>query len=121
MIILHETYVFSSFQRISLPQGDPVAKLKEAKNDGRKVVYCSMGTVITGDAPEVGWEHRMKVENEPKGFTGKELCQAAWKGTIEAWGGQRRKNLRKNVVVSFPESIKSICFVGFLGFQKWYW
>ena len=67
-------------------ESDPVAQLKEAKKDGRKVVYCSMGTVITGDAPEVGWEHRMTVENEPKGFTGKELCQAAWKGAFEALG-----------------------------------
>ena len=67
---------------------DPVARLKEAKAMGRKVVYCSMGTVITGDSPEVGWEHRMKVENEEKGFTGKELCQAAWQGAVEALESQ---------------------------------
>ena len=62
-----------------------------------------MGTVITGDAPEVGWEHRMKVENEPKGFTGKELCQAAWKGAFEAWlfFGKRWKRMEKEMYVSF--------------------
>ena len=94
MIILNESYIVSSFRWISLHQGDPVVQLKEAKKDGRKVVYCSMGTVITGDAPEVGWEHRMKVENEPKGFTGKELCQAAWKGAFEA--GCLEEKLEKN-------------------------
>eukprot|EP00490_Sorites_sp_Unknown_P009257 CAMPEP_0114664414 /NCGR_PEP_ID=MMETSP0191-20121206/28783_1 /TAXON_ID=126664 /ORGANISM="Sorites sp." /LENGTH=460 /DNA_ID=CAMNT_0001906531 /DNA_START=74 /DNA_END=1456 /DNA_ORIENTATION=+ len=65
---------------------DPVEKLREAKALGRKVIYCSMGTVITGDSPEVGWANRMKVENEEKGFTGKELCQAAWRGAFEALG-----------------------------------
>jgi hypothetical protein len=30
-----------------------VARLKEAKAAGRKVIYISMGTVITGDSPEV--------------------------------------------------------------------
>lgn len=65
---------------------DPVARLKEAKALGRKVVYISMGTVITGDSPEVGWANRMKVENQERGFTGKELCQAAWRGAFEALG-----------------------------------
>lgn len=33
---------------------------------------------------QVGWANRMKVENQEKGFTGKELCQAAWQGAFEA-------------------------------------
>lgn len=70
----------------AVPECDPVARLKEAKAAGRKVIYISMGTVITGDSPEVGWVNRMKVGNQEKGFTGKELCQAAWQGAFEALG-----------------------------------
>jgi len=33
---------------------------------------------------QVGWVNRMKVGNQEKGFTGKELCQAAWQGAFEA-------------------------------------
>ncbi|CAE7782770.1 yojK, partial [Symbiodinium microadriaticum] len=34
---------------------DPVALIRKAREAGRKVIFASMGTVITGDSPEVGW------------------------------------------------------------------
>lgn len=67
-------------------QGDPVALVHEARASGRRVVYISMGTVITGDSPEVGWQSRMRVEDEERSFTGKELCQAAWRGAFDVLG-----------------------------------
>ncbi|CAJ1389649.1 unnamed protein product [Effrenium voratum] len=68
------------------PAADVVAMLRAAKAQGRRVVYASMGTVITGDSPEMGWHDRIKKDGVPQGLTGKELCQAAWKGLFDALG-----------------------------------
>ena len=38
---------------------DPVALIRKAREAGRKVIFASMGTVITGDSPEVGWANHM--------------------------------------------------------------
>ncbi|CAE7928443.1 ydhE [Symbiodinium necroappetens] len=57
-----------------------------AREAGRKVIFASMGTVITGDSPEVGWANHMSVDGVFQGLTGKELCQAAWGGLFDAFG-----------------------------------
>ena len=65
---------------------DPLSLLRKARAAGRKVIFASMGTVITGDSPEIGWANRMSVDNVLQGLTGKELCQAAWGGLFDAVG-----------------------------------
>ena len=96
---------------------DPLTLLVRAHEAGRQVVFASMGTVITGDSPEIGWRHNMppgrssvslhsavevvkpersthgntfaeprSVDGVPQGLTGKELCQAAWRGLFDAFG-----------------------------------
>ena len=41
------------------PITDPVALIRKARKEGREVIFASMGTVITGDSPEVGWANHM--------------------------------------------------------------
>ncbi|CAE7740376.1 ydhE [Symbiodinium sp. CCMP2592] len=65
---------------------DPVALIRKARAEGREVIFASMGTVITGDSPEVGWANHMSVDGVFQGLTGKELCQAAWGGLFDAFG-----------------------------------
>jgi len=75
-------------------QGGPVvsdqeliAKVRAAREAGRPVVLVSMGTVITGDMPSVGWEgRRLGADGLPHGLTGRELCRAAWAGAFDAFG-----------------------------------
>eukprot|EP00928_Gymnodinium_smaydae_P043607 TRINITY_DN2917_c0_g4_i1.p1 TRINITY_DN2917_c0_g4~~TRINITY_DN2917_c0_g4_i1.p1 ORF type:complete len:584 (-),score=60.85 TRINITY_DN2917_c0_g4_i1:210-1823(-) len=80
--VQHETPVTGFRQR------DPVMELREAKSFGRTVVYVSMGTVITGDHNEWGWNGRVLVDGQPKGLSGKELCQSAWRGAFDTFGSQ---------------------------------
>merc|ERR1712151_1243377 len=66
-----------------------LARLQEARNAGREVVLVSMGTVITGDSPDFGWDvkpPREGASDERQGLTGRELCQAAWGGAFNAFG-----------------------------------
>eukprot|EP00928_Gymnodinium_smaydae_P056106 TRINITY_DN39534_c0_g1_i1.p1 TRINITY_DN39534_c0_g1~~TRINITY_DN39534_c0_g1_i1.p1 ORF type:complete len:559 (+),score=51.65 TRINITY_DN39534_c0_g1_i1:99-1775(+) len=73
-------------------EDDPLSKLKAARASGRSVIYVSMGTMLTGDTPEWGWNERITVDGRPKGFTGKELCQSAWRGAFDAFGSQSIDN-----------------------------
>ncbi|CAE7669677.1 putative UDP-glucosyltransferase YjiC [Symbiodinium microadriaticum] len=65
---------------------DPVELVRDARKAGRKVVLASLGTMVTGDNNELGWRARPVVDGEPRGLTGKELCQAAWAGVFDAFG-----------------------------------
>jgi UDP:flavonoid glycosyltransferase YjiC (YdhE family) len=65
---------------------DPLLLLMAAKALGRKVIYVSMGTVITGDSNHFGWTGRLEVNGKPTSVSGKELCQAAWGGAFDAFG-----------------------------------
>lgn len=59
----------------------------QARAAGRPIVLVSMGTVITGDLKGLGWESRPCGANgQPRGVTGRELCQAAWGGVFDAFG-----------------------------------
>jgi len=61
--------------------------VRSAKAAGRQVIFASMGTVITGDSPDFGWEAKIQnTSGQRKGLTGKELCQAAWSGFFDAFG-----------------------------------
>jgi len=64
-----------------------LAKVKAARVTGRQVVLVSMGTVVTGDMLFWGWRGRPTGEDgQPRGLSGKELCQAAWSGAFDAFG-----------------------------------
>jgi len=66
---------------------DPVALLRAARAAGRRAVLVSMGTVITGDSAQFGWEARLHgPDGQPHGLTGRELCRAAWGGAFDAFG-----------------------------------
>jgi len=68
---------------------DVVERVRLARRTGRKVVLVSMGTVITGDHPEWGWEGRPKnIDGQPHGLTGRELCQSACGAAFDAFGSQ---------------------------------
>ena len=64
---------------------DLLEAVRDAKASGRKVVYASLGTVITGDYSQMGegWKGR-----GPDGhsISGKELCQSAWGGVFDTFG-----------------------------------
>mmetsp|Transcript_52003 Transcript_52003/g.161125 ORF Transcript_52003/g.161125 Transcript_52003/m.161125 type:complete len:537 (-) Transcript_52003:159-1769(-) len=68
--------------------GDDVLSSAIAAHEaGRPVVLMSMGTMITGDAPTVGWGARqLGPDGQPRGLSGCELCQAAWAGAFDAFG-----------------------------------
>jgi len=70
------------------PDGaDLMARVRAARAAGRPVVLASMGTVVTGDHEEIGWEGRMRgADGQPHGLTGRELCRAAWGGVFDAFG-----------------------------------
>mmetsp|Transcript_86567 Transcript_86567/g.225879 ORF Transcript_86567/g.225879 Transcript_86567/m.225879 type:complete len:524 (-) Transcript_86567:463-2034(-) len=80
-----------------LPAGDAgatsaevLAEVREARAAGRGVVLASMGTVLTGDVPGLGWNARAKGPDGLEcGLTGRELCQAAWGGLFRALGAPR--------------------------------
>jgi len=62
-------------------------KVQAAREAGRSVVLVSMGTVITGDSPDMGWEGRLiGADGKKCGLTGRELCHAAWGGAFDALG-----------------------------------
>jgi len=64
-------------------------KIKASKAAGRRVIFSSMGTVVTGDHPQVGWNALMPdSEQKPHGLTGRELCQSAWGGLLDAYGAK---------------------------------
>ena len=61
--------------------------VKAAKAAGRRVIFASMGTVITGDSLDFGWDVKLQSNSgQRKGLTGKQLCQAAWSGVFDAFG-----------------------------------
>lgn len=68
---------------------DVVNRVHDARRLGRKVVYVSMGTYITGDDPVNGWEgKKLNADKQAYGLTGRELCRAAWGAAFEAFGSQ---------------------------------
>uniref|UniRef100_A0A7S2N2S6 UDP-glycosyltransferases domain-containing protein n=1 Tax=Zooxanthella nutricula TaxID=1333877 RepID=A0A7S2N2S6_9DINO len=65
-----------------------LARVRMARHEGRQVVLASMGTVVTGDHEEFGWNGRtVGADGKPRGLTGRELSQAAWAGIFDVFGG----------------------------------
>lgn len=68
---------------------EALAASRAARSAGRAVVLVSMGTVITGDSEDFGWEGRTKgPDGTRRGLTGRELCRGAWGGAFDALGRQ---------------------------------
>jgi len=67
-----------------------IAEVRAAKARGARVVYASMGTVITSSFPKSGWTAApiMKDGTGRNSLSGKELCQAAWNAIFETFGSQ---------------------------------
>lgn len=62
-------------------------QVRAARVEGRSVILVSMGTVITGDSPDMGWEGRMVgKDGKKRGLTGRELCRAAWAAAFDVFG-----------------------------------
>ena len=78
------------FSHDKIPNSDleAIRLAQEAKAAGRPVVLLSLGTIVTGDHPDYGWNAR-PVDGEKRGLSGKELCQAAWQGAFDACGACR--------------------------------
>jgi len=68
--------------------GEVLELVRIARKSQRAVILASMGTVITGDSPQWGWDARGEVRSDSivRGLTGRELCRAAWAGTFKAFG-----------------------------------
>jgi hypothetical protein len=62
----------------------PLGVVRQARRDGRKVVLFSMGTVVTSNHAFEGWSAR----SCPRSLTGRELCQTAMAGAIDAFGAR---------------------------------
>mmetsp|Transcript_92706 Transcript_92706/g.193774 ORF Transcript_92706/g.193774 Transcript_92706/m.193774 type:complete len:521 (-) Transcript_92706:581-2143(-) len=66
---------------------DIMARVLSARQQQRPVILVSMGTMITGPNPSVGWTARSRdADGTVRGISGKELCQAAWAGAFDAFG-----------------------------------
>ncbi len=61
---------------------------RDARAEGRKVVLVSLGTMITGDHPDHGWNAHLVINGEPVGISGRQLCQAAWQAAFDVFGDQ---------------------------------
>ncbi|CAK9101596.1 Uncharacterized UDP-glucosyltransferase YdhE [Durusdinium trenchii] len=63
-----------------------MALAEAARADGRAIVLVSLGTIITGDHSDYGWNAHFTVDGEKRGISGKELCHAAWQGVFDVFG-----------------------------------
>jgi len=78
--------------------------VRRAKGAGRRVVLVSMGTVVTGDSPEHGWDGRRTAsDGTRRGLCGRELCHAAWQGAFDALGEERAEDGAFLVVALGPQ------------------
>lgn len=66
---------------------DPVELVRAARRAGRRVVLASMGTIITGDHKQFGWNGRLPGPGgSPRGLSGCQLSRAVWAGVFDALG-----------------------------------
>jgi len=88
----------------SAEEQNPVALLEEARAAGRRIILVSMGTVITGDSQDYGWDARLRgTDGKPQGLTGRELCQAAWGGAFDAFAAENNAEAPLLLVALGPQ------------------
>ena len=61
---------------------------RDARAEGRPVILVSLGTIITGDHEDYGWNAHCVVEGQKVGISGRELCQAAWQAAFDVFGSE---------------------------------
>merc|ERR1719330_904324 len=62
-------------------------KIQLAKKADRKIVLVSMGSLVTGDDPDLGWESQPKGEDGgPRGLKSKDVVRSAWGAVFDAVG-----------------------------------
>lgn len=94
----------TSTQVPGLNATDILQAVKDARKIGRRVVMVSMGTVITGDFPTLGWEGRnIDKDGKPFGLTGRELCRAAWGAVFDTFGSTAKEEGPLIVVSMGPQ------------------
>eukprot|EP00931_Biecheleriopsis_adriatica_P072733 TRINITY_DN47149_c0_g1_i1.p1 TRINITY_DN47149_c0_g1~~TRINITY_DN47149_c0_g1_i1.p1 ORF type:complete len:483 (-),score=102.59 TRINITY_DN47149_c0_g1_i1:320-1768(-) len=74
-------YVGPLLSEASAGEDALVRKVLQARASGRSVVVVSMGTLIVSNHAVMGWHARRGVAS----ITSKDLCQAAWGGTFDAF------------------------------------
>merc|ERR1719204_1930111 len=85
-------------------QPEVLARVRAALAAGRRVVLASMGTVVTGDHQDFGWNGRpVGADGQRRGLTGRELCRAAWAGIFDAFGGDSAEDGPLVVVSTGPQ------------------
>lgn len=70
----------------SSSEEEVLALARAAKAEGRLVILVSLGTVITGDHVDYGWNAHCSIDGEKRGLSGKELCQSAWQAAFDVFG-----------------------------------
>jgi len=84
----HTPMVDAPSEAAQYASADPLLEVRKARASGRKVIFVSMGTIITGDSPDLGWDAKPRSgkSGERRGLTGRQLCQSAWAGAFDAFG-----------------------------------
>ena len=86
-------------------QQELMRRVEAAAASGRRVVYVSMGTVITSDGAEHGWSG-----TSGSGITGQQLCQSVYRAVFEELGGAEGEG-SPLIVVSLgpqPDALKGV-------------
>jgi len=79
--LLGQTQATVAASLSSEESADLFKQVKKATASNRSVVYVSMGTVVTGDHPEFGWNG-----NSGSGLTGRQLCHAVYRAVFAELG-----------------------------------
>eukprot|EP00873_Tetraselmis_striata_P002025 jgi/Tetstr1/422289/TSEL_013133.t1 len=93
----------------SFSEPELLVKVREAKSRGAKVIYASLGTVLTGASEMLGWNAPYSMDGVQT-ITGKELCQASWKAVFQEFGSDEDQH-EWLIVVSLgwqPDALKAI-------------
>jgi UDP:flavonoid glycosyltransferase YjiC (YdhE family) len=80
--------------------GEVMRRVEAAAAANQPVVYVSMGTVVTSDNEEHGWNG-----TSGSGITGKQLCQSVYRAVFEELGGEEEEVL---IVVSLGNQPKAL-------------
>merc|ERR1712038_151965 len=85
---------------VHAPDSDGVMeKVRLAKSAGRMVILVSMGTLVTGDDKDLGWNAQKMVDGSPVGLANHEVVRSAWAAVFES-AGKSRDHVGPLIVVS---------------------
>merc|ERR1712087_127136 len=79
--------VDAALHNATITEVEILTAVHAARAAGRPVVLVSMGTVITGDMDDLGWNGRIRgPDGIRRGLSGQELCRSVWGGAFDAFG-----------------------------------